>query len=45
LGLSIAQWIADEHAAAIRIESEPGQGTRVKVHFPVAADVEPLSSP
>lgn len=34
LGLSIAQWIAEEHGATIRIESKPGQGTRVSVHFP-----------
>jgi signal transduction histidine kinase len=35
LGLSIAQWIASEHAGAIDIESGPGQGTRVIVRFPV----------
>jgi signal transduction histidine kinase len=34
LGLSIAQWIAREHAGAISIESQPGQGTRVAVQFP-----------
>lgn len=36
LGLSIAQWIAEEHGATIRLESEPGQGTRVSVHFPAS---------
>jgi len=34
LGLSIAQWIAEEHGGTIRIESEPGKGTRVVVQFP-----------
>jgi signal transduction histidine kinase len=34
LGLSIAQWIAEEHNGSIRIESEPGQGARVTVQFP-----------
>ena len=34
LGLSIAQWIAQEHGATIRIASSPGQGTRVIVQFP-----------
>jgi len=40
LGLSIAQWIAEEHGARLRIESAPGQGTRVTVEFP-----PPLLSP
>ena len=34
LGLSIAQWIAQEHGASIHIASRPGQGTRVVVQFP-----------
>jgi len=34
LGLSIAQWIAEEHGGSIRIESGPGQGARVTVQFP-----------
>ena len=34
LGLSIAQWIADEHRGSIRIDSGPGQGARVTVQFP-----------
>ena len=34
LGLSIAQWITNEHDGTITIESQPGQGTRVAVHFP-----------
>ena len=38
LGLSIAQWIAEEHGATIRIESRPGQGTRVTVQFPTSAN-------
>jgi signal transduction histidine kinase len=36
LGLSIAQWIADEHGASIEIESQPRQGTAVVVQFPMA---------
>ena len=36
LGLSIAQWIAEEHGASIEIASELGRGTRVAVNFPVA---------
>ena len=34
LGLAIARWIADAHDARIGIESAPGSGTRVVVHFP-----------
>jgi len=33
LGLSIAQWIAEEHQGTIGIASEAGQGTRVTVQF------------
>jgi signal transduction histidine kinase len=39
LGLSIARWIAREHGAEISLTSEPGQGTRVVVTFPRAANV------
>jgi len=35
LGLAIARWIADVHSARIDIESTPGAGTRVAIHFPV----------
>ena len=34
LGLSIAQWIAEQHGGSIRIDSETGQGTRITVQFP-----------
>jgi signal transduction histidine kinase len=34
LGLSIASWIAREHAAEIAMTSEPGNGTRVAIRFP-----------
>lgn len=44
LGLSIAHWIAEEHDATIRIDSQFGQGTRVVVQFPRAAMAERPSS-
>ncbi len=44
LGLSIAEWIAEEHTAAIRIRSQPGQGTRVSVQFPLIPPLTSLSS-
>jgi signal transduction histidine kinase len=37
LGLSIARWIADIHGGDVVAHSEPGQGTRMTVRFPVAA--------
>lgn len=39
LGLSIAQWIAEAHHAAIRLESTVGAGTTVTVQFPAPAGV------
>lgn len=36
LGLSIAEWIVEEHGASMQIASQPGQGTRVTVLFPAA---------
>lgn len=44
LGLSIADWIAEQHGATIRIDSRTGHGTRVVVQFPRAAMAERLSS-
>ena len=40
LGLSIARWIADVHGARITIDSKPGRGTTVAVHFPVGEEDE-----
>jgi signal transduction histidine kinase len=34
LGLSIARWIADVHAAHMSVDSRPGVGTRMTVRFP-----------
>ncbi len=34
LGLSIAQWIAEEHRAVILVASRLGEGTQVTVQFP-----------
>jgi signal transduction histidine kinase len=34
LGLSIASWIAREHAAEIAMTSKPANGTRVAIRFP-----------
>jgi signal transduction histidine kinase len=34
LGLSIAQWVASVHDASLRLDSEPGSGTRATVTFP-----------
>lgn len=44
LGLAIVQWIADAHGAGIRLDSQPGRGTRVQVVFPRAARAAVSSS-
>jgi signal transduction histidine kinase len=36
LGLSIARWIVDTHAADIQVESKEGKGTTVQVLFSLA---------
>lgn len=36
LGLSIVQWIAAAHAAQVRVESVPGEGTTFEVRFKAA---------
>jgi signal transduction histidine kinase len=38
LGLAIARRITREHGGSIRLESEPGHGTRAMVELPVGAD-------
>lgn len=35
LGLSIAKWIADQHGIKIRVESQPGAGTRFTLKIPL----------
>jgi signal transduction histidine kinase len=42
LGLSIAKWIADTHAAQIELVSTVGQGTRVTVRFPPTEQIAAL---
>jgi signal transduction histidine kinase len=44
LGLSIAQWIVEEHEGTIRIESAVGNGTTVIVQLPVASQSSVSSS-
>jgi signal transduction histidine kinase len=41
LGLSIVKQIVDQHDGIIRIDSEVGHGTRVRVCLPLAAEVIP----
>jgi signal transduction histidine kinase len=43
LGLSIAQWIVQEHGATVRIDSKVGEGTRVTVTFPPVTTEGPMS--
>ncbi|MCL6518176.1 ATP-binding protein, partial [Alicyclobacillus sp.] len=38
LGLQVSRRIVEEHGGRMRIESEPGAGTRVAVSLPAAAD-------
>ncbi len=35
LGLSIAKWIADQHGISIRVDSQPGAGTRFTLKIPL----------
>ena len=44
LGLSIVKWIADQHGIKIRVESQPGTGTRFTLLIPLAASVAPFYS-
>jgi signal transduction histidine kinase len=39
LGLAICQEIAEKHGGELRIESAPGQGTRVALRLPVRDDL------
>jgi two-component system, NtrC family, sensor kinase len=42
LGLSLCRAIAQDHRGYVRLDSEPGRGTRVRVWLPVAGRGEPL---
>jgi len=37
LGLSIAQWIVNQHRGSIQVESQPGQGSTFRVELPTTA--------
>jgi signal transduction histidine kinase len=37
LGLSIAEWIAEQHGGAIALASQPGRGTNATVRLPLAS--------
>jgi len=36
LGLSIAKWIIDQHRGQVRVDSSPGEGTRICVSLPIS---------
>jgi len=42
LGLSIVQWIVNAHGGTVRLDSEPGKLTTVRVRLPVVSDVASL---
>jgi signal transduction histidine kinase len=45
LGLSTVGRIVKEHGGTIQVESEPGQGTRVRVHLPYAHEFATTNRP
>jgi two-component system NtrC family sensor kinase len=45
LGLAIARRITRDHGGSIRLESEPGQGTRAIVELPVRVDQQGAEEP
>ncbi len=44
LGLSIAKWIADQHDMKIRVDSQPGAGTRFTLRIPLVASANTFYS-
>ena len=42
LGLSLSRQIMELHGGELHVESTPGKGTQVTLHFPTEAGVEPL---
>ena len=45
LGLAISRHMADLMQAALEIESQPGQGTRVTMRLPLAPEAAPVPAP
>jgi heavy metal sensor kinase len=44
LGLSFVAWIVSAHGGDIRVESNPGKGSKFDIHLPSTADVPQLAA-